>query len=68
MRKIILLGVFFFIIACNTIKNKTDDIVKKENEKLKWMKPLLILKNWKKKSKVPKIQKTNLTKLEDRYF
>ena len=34
MRKIILLGVFFFIIGCNTIKNKTDDIVKKENEKL----------------------------------
>ena len=34
MRKIILLGVFLFIIGCNTIKNKTDDIVKKENEKL----------------------------------
>ena len=34
MRKIILLGLFLFIIGCNTIKNKTDDIVKKENEKL----------------------------------
>ena len=26
MRKIILFGVFFFIIGCNTIKNKTDEL------------------------------------------
>ena len=34
MKKVILFGLFFLLIGCNTIKNKTDDIVKKENEKL----------------------------------
>ena len=34
MKKIALIVVFLIISNCSTVKNKTDEIVKKENEKL----------------------------------
>ena len=34
MKKIALIVIFLIISNCSTVKNKTDEIVKKENEKL----------------------------------
>ena len=34
MKKIVLFVMFLIISNCSTVKNKTDEIVKKENEKL----------------------------------
>ena len=34
MKKIVLIVIFLIISNCSTVKNKTDEIVKKENEKL----------------------------------
>tara|TARA_B100000900_G_C20373091_1_gene631246 strand:+ start:459 stop:755 length:297 start_codon:yes stop_codon:yes gene_type:complete len=46
MKTIILIFYLFFLSSCNTVKTKTDEIIKKENNKLSKFigKPLSILK------------------------